>query len=126
MTFPSYFAPSSKVISQIVRGLTTEIFTTVNHNYSNGQVVHIVIPLQRGMQQLNNYIGEITVTGNLRFTIPVDSTGFDVYIPIVMPLMEQYVGQVSAIAENALTLSCSLNNNNNIIPETTGTIPINP
>lgn len=78
------------------------------------------------MQQLNNYIGEITVTGNFRFTIPVDSTGFDAYIPIVMPLMEQYVGQVSAIAENALTLSCSLNNNNNIIPETTGTIPINP
>jgi hypothetical protein len=126
MSAPTFFTPHQEIIAQIVRGLPTTVFTIRAHGFLAGQVVKIDIPVQRGMQQLNGYIGQATITGALTFTLPIDSTGFDPYAVIVIPVNESYCGQVIPIAEDALTLACSTINNNNILPETIGTIPINP
>jgi hypothetical protein len=126
MSAPDYFAPTQNVISAIIQGLTTEVWTHVAHKFNDGQIVKIHIPIQRGMQQLDGYEGEIEITGALRFTIPVDSRDFDPYAHIIDPIDQKYIGQVIPTAESALTLACATINNNNILPEIIGPIPINP
>jgi|APFre7841882793_1041355.scaffolds.fasta_scaffold06993_3 hypothetical protein len=126
MSAPDYFIPTQNVIVDIITGISTEVWTHVNHSFNAGQVVKLNIPIQCGMQQLNGYEGEIEITGAFRFSIPVDSRDFDPFVHIIDPIDQKYIAQVIPTGENALTLDCATINNNNILPETIGPIPINP
>lgn len=137
MTAPDYFVPQQMPIRTIFKGSPTRIVTNSNHNYRDGLVVRIVIPLaeqangqpptalnsSRGMSQLNDFVGPITVVGTAAFSIPIDSTTFDDFSITLDPKDYEYVGQVIPVAENALTLTSATKNNYTSIPQLYGTPP---
>lgn len=127
MTAPSFFLPSQKIISSIIRGTrTTSIFTQIPHGYTSGLVVRLFIPEQRGIRQLNGQVGEIVVITPTLLRFPVVSSSFDPFIPYALPFNpnnEPYLAQIIPIAENALTLDSVTENSDNIVPEITGTPP---
>lgn len=76
------YRPQVLEILDITQANPAEVTTSFNHNYLTGTIVRLHIPLTGGMYQLAG--GEqwpITVTGALTFTIPVDSTFFDTFMP---------------------------------------------
>jgi hypothetical protein len=137
MTAPNYYVPSQQVILEIVKGLSTTIVTENPHGFLTGQTVRIEIPtitynntVQKiaenvGMQQLNGFLGEITVIDDYTFSVAVDSRQYDDYIGFLSPVSATSIGQAIPVSEPADTLDGATKNNNNILPETIGTIPIN-
>jgi len=83
------FQPGMRIIDSITKGYPTTVTTTFDHDYSTGLVVRLVIPEDVGMQQIDKYVGEITVTGTDTFTVPVDSTSFDAFSIPVSPTWNQ-------------------------------------
>src|ERR1700734_1201635 len=83
--FPIY-QPAMRIIAAISNSNPVGITTTFNHQYVSGLIVRIDIPAALGMQQLNQMFGPITVTGNTTFTLPIDSTNFDLF---VLPTQDQ-------------------------------------
>jgi hypothetical protein len=126
MTAPDYFICGNRTIANVVQGNPTIVTTLEPHLYQTGLVVRFIVPLTSGMVDLNNLTGEIIVSDNFTFSVPIDSTNFPPFIPVVNPADLPFVPQVVAIAENALTLTCAEVNNNNILPEIVGPIPLNP
>lgn len=101
----SYFNPNPVYRPQVLEVLDiskadpAEVTTAFNHNYLDGTIVRLWIPLNCGMQQLaHQQQWEITVTGALTFTIPVDSTNFDTFIPAVVLSTDQ-TAQVFPVGE---------------------------
>jgi hypothetical protein len=54
-----FYLPSRFVISAVLRGKTTLVTTTINHNYVTGQLVRFIIPPSFGIRQLNEQSGYI-------------------------------------------------------------------
>lgn len=80
------FQPAARLIASITNGLPAIVTTTFAHQYIDGTIVRLDIPLACGMQQANQLTGPITVTGPLTFTIPIDTTAFDAFaIPVSPP-----------------------------------------
>jgi hypothetical protein len=77
--FPIY-QPAMRVISAISNSFPVTITTTINHQYQSGLIVRIDVPAGLGMQQLNQQFGPITVTGDTTFSIPIDTTFYDIFI----------------------------------------------
>ena len=117
----AYFYPAAKLIYSISQSnpaiITTTnstevvggvlIATPANHGYSSGLIVRIDIPEACGMQQLNGFAGEITVTSPTTFVIAADTTRYD---PFVIPLLPDPIwaetcAQVIPFAENSLQLT---------------------
>lgn len=73
------FAPAMRIISAITNSNPVSVTTTFAHGYQSGTIVRIDIPVADGMQQLNSMFGPITVTSTTTFTLPIDSTQFDVF-----------------------------------------------
>lgn len=73
---PTY-QPAMRIISAITRANPAAVTTTFDHNYGSGEIVRLNIPVGFGMQQANQLVGTITVTGDTTFTINIDSTFFD-------------------------------------------------
>jgi hypothetical protein len=86
MYIPSYaqrfpvYQPAMRVIAAITNSFPVTITTTFNHQYVSGLIVRIDVPPGLGIQQLNQQFGPITVTSNTTFTIPIDTTNYDVFI----------------------------------------------
>ena len=113
------FQPAFRIITAITNTNPAEITTMVNHLYTTGMVVRIVIPQADGMQQLNNYLGEITVTGLDTFTVNVDATYFDIFAVPVDNWTDPINGisihidtcaQVLPIGENPYNLNAAMRN----------------
>lgn len=113
------FQPAMRIITAITNTYPAVITTQVNHLYTSGMVVRIVIPQADGMQQLNNYLGEITVTGLDTFTVNVDATRFDVFAVPVDNWTDPINGisihidtcaQVLPVGENAYNLNAAMRN----------------
>ena len=83
------FQPAMRVISAITRDNPSQVTTTFDHDYSTGLIVRLVIPKDVGMPQADLFCGEITVTSPTTFTIPMDSTNFDVFAIPISPLYYQ-------------------------------------
>lgn len=108
--FPVY-QPAMRVIAAISNSFPVTITTTFNHQYVNGLIVRIDVPTGLGMQQLNQQFGPITVTGNTTFTIPIDTTNYDVFmVPVAnsgyqdaqsVPIGE-VASMISAATQNVL------------------------
>ena len=104
------FQPAMRIISSITQAVPVSVTTTFAHQYQTGEIVRIVIPPGFGMQQLNQQVAPLTVTGTTTFTLPIDSTLFDPFsTPSTQPLNEQYA-QVIPIGEVASQIYAAVQN----------------
>jgi hypothetical protein len=135
MTAPDYFYPNQKSIFGITQTNPVVITTFNAHNYLNGLVVRIFLPLPSpsapfvgpipslGMPQINGLSGKVTVLSPTTFSLPIDSSSFDAYVVGALPKNDACLGQAIPIAEDALTLTSATQNNNTVFPEIYGTSP---
>ena len=73
------FWPPMRVISSITNASPMVVTTTIPHRYGTGMIAQLLIPSNYGMQQANKLQGDITVTSTTEFTMPINSTNFDVF-----------------------------------------------
>jgi hypothetical protein len=136
MTLPDYFYPNQQDISAISQTNPAVITTYNAHNYKDGLVVRVYIPSTQepapykstfpslGMPQINGAVGIISVINTNMFSMAIDSTNFDPYVPgLALPKDKAFIGQVIPVSEDALTLTSATINNRNITPEIFGTSP---
>lgn len=72
------FQPSVFFISAITLGTTTTITTSLNHNYTTGQQVRLIIPPTFGTRQLNEQTGFVTsVPAANQVVLNISSIGMD-------------------------------------------------
>jgi len=76
------FQPSMRIIASITNANPCVVTTTFAHQYVNGTIVRFDIPYADGMQQLNQQIAPITVTGTTTFTVNIDTT---LFAPFAIP-----------------------------------------
>lgn len=76
------FQPAMRIVSAITNSFPVTITTTFNHQYQTGYIVRIDMPLNYGMEQLNQQYSPITVTSPTTFTMQIDTT---FYTPFVVP-----------------------------------------
>ena len=115
---PTY-VPAMRLILSVTNSYPATVTTSLdnvvagNHGYSTGLIVRTVIPIACGMQELNNFVGEIVVTGPTTFTIDVDTTRFGVFaIPALPnPPWANTCAQVSPVGENNSMLTQATRNN---------------
>lgn len=114
MTISNFFIPNRQTISNITQAKPAVVTTSQAHGYSSGLLVRLFLPLDVGMNQLDNQIYEITKIDDTNFSIPVNTTNFDTFsvgstnqTPQVIP-----VGSL----ENSILEPTE--NNGNITPET--------
>lgn len=93
------FQPAMREIMAIANGNPTIITTTFNHNYLTGLIVRIDLPLNYGMMQINGQQGMLTRINATQFSLPIDSTSYDVF---VIPLVVLQGAQVVPIGEDTL------------------------
>lgn len=76
------FQPAMRIISAITNSNPVSITTSFAHQYENGYIVRIKIPIGYGMELLNNAYGPITVTSPTTFTMDISTETFQ---PFVVP-----------------------------------------
>jgi hypothetical protein len=76
------FQPAMRIISAITNANPVSITTTFAHQYLDGYIVRLKIPLGYGMQLLNDAYTPITVTSPTTFTMDINTTTFE---PFVVP-----------------------------------------
>lgn len=100
------FKPAYRLITSITNAYPAVVTTSVDHGYTTGMVVRLMIPYACGMQQANKQTGEITVTGGATFTIELDTTYFDPFsIPVSTDPHIDVCPQVVPIGEDNAMLS---------------------
>lgn len=78
---PQYYQPNVFFISAISLGFVTTVTTTVNHNYSIGQLVRLLIPNGFGSRQLNEMLGNVTsIPATNQVTLDLNSSNADPFI----------------------------------------------
>ncbi len=110
----NYYVPNRQQVSAITNANPAVVTTTQNHGYLTGLEVRFFFPSNFGMMQVNGNIYEITVLSPTTFSIPTDSTNFDVFGGSTA----SQVPEVIPVGEDALMLTMAVKNNKNIIPET--------
>lgn len=82
---PSYdnakpvFQNAMRVIASITNANPVLVTTYTPHQYKNGLIVRLDIPLGLGMQQANQLLGTVTVVSPTTFNLNIDTTYFDPY-----------------------------------------------
>jgi len=76
------FQPALRIISNITNANIVTVTTTFDHQYIDGLIIKLNIPVGFGMQQINQQFGPIIVTGATTFTMQINSTYYD---PFVVP-----------------------------------------
>lgn len=88
-TYISYpqvtFSPKPREITAITNDNPAEVTTAVDHGYSSGIIVQLLVPESYGME-VNNRQAAITVTASNTFTIAINTLGLD---PFVVPVSTQ-------------------------------------
>lgn len=100
-----------RVITAITNSNPATVTTSVNHFYTDGSIVRLVIPQICGMPQANNLTGVTTSTGAQTFTIDIDTTNFDPFsIPIAPSPHDNICALVIPIGEANDTLAAATQN----------------
>lgn len=107
--FPIY-QPAMRIVENITNSNPASVTTTFAHQYITGTIVRIdTIPVF-GMEQINQQVGTISVTGSTTFNIDIDTTHYDTFLsfgswpsramtfPQVVP-----IGEVNSILTAATT-----------------------
>ncbi len=103
---PQFYAPWRFVISDITRGMTTLVETSIDHNYVIGQQIRFIIPASFGIIQLNEVTGYVIEIPNTNEVIvDIDSRFMDAYIASSATTVAQIlaIGDINQGAINNLT-----------------------
>ena len=73
------YAPPNRVIQAITNANPALVTTYINHTYITGTIIRLDIPSNQGMTQADQQFGIITVVSPTTFTIPINTTNFDVF-----------------------------------------------
>jgi hypothetical protein len=98
------FQPAMRIITAITNASPASVTTSFDHQYRTGTVVRLNIPTGFGMVQANQLTGTITVTSDTSFTIPIDTTYFDVFAASVTFPYSYQSATVVPIGEDSATL----------------------
>lgn len=111
------FAPQMFNILSITNATIPTITTTTdginpaNHNYLTGLIVRIVIPVNFGMSQLDQFEGPITVTSPSTFTINFNTSSLQPFVvPSYQPGNNGTPAQVVPIGETNDILTMAVMN----------------
>ena len=104
--FPIY-QPAMRIISAISNSFPANVTTTFDHQYINGTIVRLDIPLGYGMPQANQQFGAIFVTGSTTFSIDLDTTLFDAFMVSSTYPFNLQQAQVVPIGEENWTLQAA-------------------
>lgn len=105
------FQPAMRLIKTISNSNPAIVVTTFAHQYIDGTVVRLDIPPADGMQEANQFVGPILVTGPTTFTIPLNTTLFSPFaIPVAPSPHIDTCAQVVPIGEVNETLKAALQN----------------
>ena len=105
------FQPAMRLISSITNANPAVITTTFDHDFVTGTVVRLHIPPGYGMEQADTLQGAITVTGTDTFTMPIDTSLFDVLtIPGSIPWYVYSYPHVIPIGELNSLLDAAVQN----------------
>lgn len=107
------YKPAMRIVSSISNSNPCVVSTTFGHGYVSGTIVRIDIPSGFGMYQINQQYAPITVTSPTTFTMPIDTTEYDVFsIPLnpflSPPISDQQaqavpIGEINSILTAAVT-----------------------
>lgn len=114
MTISNFFVPNRQTVIGITNANPAVVTTSQDHGYDSGLIVRFFLPLNVGMNIINGQEFEIDVLSSATFSIPIDSSHFDVFSPVGT----KQVSQVIPVGNIAKTILEGTVNNNNIIPET--------
>lgn len=77
--FPA-FQPAMRIVTAISQSNPAVVTTSFAHQYDNGIIIRLDVPLKNGMQQISGIQYPITVVSPTTFTVPVDSTKFTAFV----------------------------------------------
>ncbi len=106
-SFPVYQPKMCAVIAitNAPQALVTTSLDGVNpgdHQYIDGLIIRIDIPVGYGMPQINQQFAPITVVNATQFSIAIDTTMYDAFsIPTMYPLTSQYAQSVPVAELNS-------------------------
>lgn len=102
--FPA-FQPAMRIVTAISQSNPAVITTSFAHQYDDGIIVRLDIPLQNGMQSIAGITYPILVLSPTTFSVPVDSTSFQAFTnnacAMVVPVGELN-GQLTDATRNVL------------------------
>lgn len=105
------FQPAARTITAITNAGDALVTTSFDHNYLNGTIVRLNIPIYFGMQQANHLTGTITNNGNpTQFFIDIDTTGFDTFAVPADQWWYSMNANVVPIGENNQILTAATHN----------------
>ncbi len=79
-TFP-VFQPAMRIITNITNDFPATVTTSFAHQYTTGLIIRLILPPGFGMSQANQLSSDITVTSETTFTINIDTTDFQPFVP---------------------------------------------
>ncbi len=95
---PQNFMPSMFFIEDILRGVSTLVTTSSNHNYVIGQLVRLLIPFGYGSRQLDGKQGYVvSIPSFSQVLVNINSQVCDAFIP--NPSIEKTKAQILAIGD---------------------------
>lgn len=101
---PQYYAPRKFLILDITLGQTTTVTTTVDHDYTIGQLVRLIIPQFNGTFQLNGQTGlVIDIPDTDVVILNIDSSFYSLFQVSTYPTQPQIlaIGDVNSGNINA-------------------------
>lgn len=105
------FQPSMRIITAITNSNPAIVTTSFPHNYKTGTIVRLDIPPADGMQQADQFFGPIIVLSSTTFSVPLDTTMFDVFaIPGSPPPYINTCAQAVPIGEVNEILTAAVQN----------------
>ena len=117
---PQFYQPSRFQISDVTRGVTTVVTTSIDHNYVIGQLVKILIPSTYGIVQLNNQYGYvIAIPASDEVTVDINTSSSALYNNfIASPTFGPTPPSILAIGDinSGIISSTGLNNPTTNIP----------
>lgn len=110
------FRPVMRAVISITNAFPCVITTSIDgttpgaHGYINGIIIRIDIPPKFGMFQIDKKFASLTVLSPTTFSLPIDTTNFDVFvIPMDYPYDRQYA-QCVPIGEDNDILTAAVQN----------------
>ena len=104
------FQPAMRIVTAITNDNPAMVTTSFDHQYKDGTIVRIDLPLGYGMQQINQQYAPITVTSPTTFALAIDTRLYDAFsVPITFPNDAQFA-QVVPIGQVNETLRAAVQN----------------
>jgi len=73
------FQPAMRIIDSISNAAEMVVTTTFDHDYESGLIVRLWVPESFGMIEADKLVGAITVLTSDTFSLPFDSTYFNLF-----------------------------------------------